>query len=106
MKKSKQTKAPLAPSPGPDKIPIPEAECPVCRYRVDVARIVEGKQFKANPGDMSLCARYGELLVFEPDMTLRIPTLTELIELPAEASRLIDKVQYEIRSARMIPFDK
>lgn len=83
--------------------PLPMCRCEVCGYEFDCAsHSDEGK--RPRPGDFSLCLKCGELYVFNPDMTVRVPTLAELKEMTGELETQVKHMQTMIRKER--PLDK
>ena len=80
--------------------PLPEQTCEVCGYKFDCA-MGTGSQ-RPRPGDYSVCLKCGEIYTYQPDMTMRVPTLMELMELDAETSRQLELVQTKIREQRLL----
>lgn len=75
--------------------------CPTCHYEMDAATCTDGDH-RPKSGDMSVCAKCGEILIFDDDVVPRIPTLSELITLPEDVSAQLNHVQNAIRRERPI----
>lgn len=68
-------------SPMPSKTTrVPSNRCPVCKYQMDAATGVE-PETKPKPGDVSICWQCGAVLIFDTDLTSRLPTEQEFKEL-------------------------
>lgn len=81
--------------------PLPMSRCLVCGYSFDCASRPGIDQTKRpRPGDFSLCLRCGEIYVFQDDMTVRLPTVKELMELGEAEHKELTEVQTMIRKER------
>jgi hypothetical protein len=58
------------------------------------------------PGDISLCARCGEILQFDHDLKLVIPTLKDMMTWQPDLSAQAQFFQAAIRKQRPIPWNK
>lgn len=54
------------------------SECHECGYVIDAATEATGRESKPKEGDVSLCAKCGELNIFNADQSLRKPEREEL----------------------------
>jgi transcription initiation factor IIE alpha subunit len=81
---------------------LPVVHCPVCNYRMDSAVSV-GSQSRPRPGDLSLCAKCGEILVYDENMGVRQPLVKEMVELPQDVHHNLEVAQNTIRRERVIP---
>lgn len=81
---------------------LPRCPCPTCGYVVDSATHVGDKEISPNDGDLSLCLKCGEILVFNPDLSLRASTLNDLMGLPADTNATLERAQTLIRAKRFI----
>lgn len=79
----------------------PEARCPICQRVVDACTHVDpARDAMARPGDLSVCANCGALLIFLEDLRVRGLTREEFEELPADTRTLLVKTQLIMRAAR------
>lgn len=78
---------------------LPKVACPHCDHPLDAATRV-GDNFRPKPGDITICLKCSEILVFQPDMTVRLAFLNDLLNLPKEEARLLEKGQALIRRKR------
>jgi hypothetical protein len=86
----------------PDRVPVPSA-CPTCHELLDSATVVSEKErVKPSAGDFSLCIRCAEILVFNPDLTLRAAELNDFNGVTPETHRLLDRAQRLIRETRPV----
>ena len=78
-----------------------ECYCPWCGGKLGAAACTTEKGIDESilpqPGDFSTCAYCGQTLVFQDDLTLRMPTLEELVEMPEDAKRMMEVNQRFIR---------
>lgn len=82
---------------------LPACTCEVCGYAFDCAtRAVLKDVERPKEGDFSLCAKCGEIYVFNEDMTIRIPTIKELMALDPMGSEELTKTQTMIRTKRLL----
>lgn len=80
---------------------IPPCQCPVCGYHVDSAADIEGDS-QPSPGDVSICFKCGEILVFNPDLTQSQAPLDSLLKLSPKQRDLLTKAQKMIRRERYV----
>ncbi len=59
----------------------PESPCVECGHPLSAS----GGPCEAKPGDLSLCIYCGSLNAFADDMTLRMPTVDEFLEVAADS---------------------
>ena len=80
----------------------PRATCPTCGYVMDCQTSVSTPQRPPTPGDIAVCLKCGEALVFGKDLILTAATLNDLLPLfPAERIRL-GRAQKIIREKRFL----
>lgn len=81
---------------------MPLQHCPVCQHNLDAASLAlsteENDTSRPHPGDFSVCIECGTILIFNTDMSVREPTLTELLDLDREHEQMLSKAQNVIRS--------
>lgn len=76
----------------------PPARCPGCGYKLDACTPAPGTPaVPPGPGDVTICARCGQILVFGTGMTPRLPLPGELT--PGGAARA-DQIQARLRDIR------
>lgn len=56
---------------------IPLSKCPLCGYEMDCVTCVDTPDQAPRPGDLTICIKCGEVLVFTEELGLRIPTKEE-----------------------------
>lgn len=82
-------------------LPLPMCQCVVCGYQFDCATKADREQEqRPRPGDFSLCMKCGEVYVFNEDMTVRIPSISDMMKLDQEESNTLTKTQTKIRKER------
>src|SRR5215469_15545406 len=60
--------------------PIPKVKCLKCGYKMDATTHAYGNR-RPHEGDISMCLFCGQLMLFNADLTLRLPTNEENREL-------------------------
>lgn len=82
----------------------PKSVCPTCGYVVDAASIAVGPESCRPPseGDISLCFKCGEVMVFRDDLSLRLALLDDLLGLTSEARETLEMAQRRIREERPV----
>lgn len=86
---------------GADGSVLPESVCPTCKYVMDAATDSKGIH-RPSAGDFSVCAKCGEIMLFNEDLTLCEATLSDLMCLPSDIEAQLLHVQRIIREARLI----
>lgn len=84
-------------------VELPVSTCPTCGYQVDSASkpiTVFGERDQPVPGDLSICLKCGELLVFQRDMRLVIANLDDLNGLDERDMSMMELAQDKIRRER------
>ena len=81
-------------------IRLPDSKCPTCGYTLDAATAADGSKDRPRKGDISICARCGEALIFGNDMTLHEMTADELAKLSLECTEELFKAQKFIRDRK------
>ncbi len=76
-----------------------ESRCPQCNYKLDAAHVAHGEDAMPSAGDASICLNCGQVLTYEPDLTLRKATAVEIRSMmeDSEAWATIEKAQNFIR---------
>lgn len=84
----------------------PKTTCPTCGYVMDRATLLENYNppEPPEPGDISVCAKCGEITVFEDDLSLRLMDLDDALEMPDNVMQTLIKAQTFIRRNR--PLEK
>lgn len=59
---------------------VPGNVCPACKHPMDAATSTD-RPAKPKPDDVSVCFECGQVLLFNEDLTSRIPSQKEMIEL-------------------------
>src|SRR5262245_6109071 len=79
--------------------PLPISFCPACGYTLDAASNPPGAgEERPKPGDLTVCFKCGQtILVFEPDMTLRLARSEDLDGLDVETLYQLRKLQIKIQ---------
>jgi hypothetical protein len=83
-----------------------ETLCPACSYPLQARTAVGDPNVKvASPGDVTLCFRCGEVLVFGSDLTERRPTKAEMNSIRADEGiwALVSVTQAQIRAGHGAP---
>lgn len=84
--------------------PLPKSACPTCGYEVDDAsrpvNVNPGERDKPVPGDLSLCLKCGEVLVFQEDMHLSLANLKDFEGIEDYEMKMMDRAQKLIREMR------
>jgi len=75
---------------------LPSSACPVCGTLLDAATGKTGTRPK--PGDLTLCIKCGEILIFEDDMFLKVAPAQVLESLSREKYEYVRRIQRNIRS--------
>lgn len=84
-----------------NKRPLPTCTCVICGYQFDCAsRPNNNQEGRPRPGDFSLCLKCGEIYVFKDDMTIRLPTVAELMNLDQGNMNTLQVIQTKIRKER------
>ena len=91
-----------------DDCRVPECHCPVCDKKIDAASNLYDESERPFPGDVSVCIQCGTILVFDFDLTMRLPTEeeTRAIRENEELSKALTKTQVEISMFHMGLLDK
>lgn len=81
---------------------LPESLCPTCGYQMDSATVVGPAEPHRHPasGDVSLCLRCGEVLEFDAQGKLQVPTLAAMTTWDKTTHDLVSRVQKLIRAKR------
>lgn len=77
-------------------INTPESFCPSCGKRFDQASSAFGES-TPKPDDITICIRCGQVMLFNLDMTVRLPDEDELADLDAATLEEISEAQVAIR---------
>lgn len=80
--------------------PLPLCRCVVCGTKLDSATRPGPEEERPRPGDLSLCLKCGEIYVFNQDMTIRVPTVAELMQCGPEIHSELEFMQNKIRNLR------
>jgi hypothetical protein len=85
---------------------IPSCKCPTCGHTGDASHPAETNPDLEAPkaGDLGVCGFCGEVLILDQDLSRRVPTLKELLELDDYDRHVIGKMQEKIRKER--PYGK
>jgi NAD-dependent SIR2 family protein deacetylase len=80
-----------------DTITLPEFSCPKCGYKMDRTT---GAFEDAQPmeGDISMCLACGSPAIFRKDLTIRIPTEEEALDLAVNP----EVIQFQITRAHVV----
>ena len=78
---------------------LPDSPCPTCKRILN--RASAEKMAIPEPGDVTLCFRCGEILIFADNMHLRLPTQVELwgLEAQPETWEYLKMMQAKFRNA-------
>jgi len=79
--------------------PAARAACPTCGHTAPVL-LGFGTSRPPEPGDWTVCAKCGDVLVFGAGGRLQVPTLAQLMAMPPLLSRLVDAAQRAARAGR------
>ena len=74
--------------------------CPGCGKKLDAATEIPQGQRQPKPGDILICFKCGDVLVFGKDLKLQVAQLNDLLGLSASQHRMIDQAQAFIRKRR------
>ena len=74
--------------------------CPQCSHELDASTEVTPDAIKPEAGDPCVCLNCGQILTYQPDLSLRKATVYEIRDLMTEpaAWTVIEKVQLYIRA--------
>lgn len=81
---------------------LAETSCPTCDYAADAATCVDKRDARPRVGDITLCLKCGEILIFDEDMKVRLPLVFELMNLPPHTEHALTIAQETIRRERPI----
>jgi rubredoxin len=82
---------------------LKSTSCPTCGYEMDAATPTPSSgNVRPRSGDISLCAKCGEVLQFDANIIPRVPTLSEMVTWPEDVNAEVLHVQRVIRSQRII----
>ena len=84
---------------------IPVQFCESCGYTLDAATGCQGDN-PPKSGDITVCLRCAELMVFNEDLTLRRANIDDLLELDEETSKDLDRIVQMTKSVRNIGDEK
>jgi hypothetical protein len=88
---------------GADGSMLATSICPTCKYEMSAATSIEpGKSRQPIPGDISLCLKCGEVLVFNQKLAVEIALLTDMLDMSDQQQALIAKAQRIIREQRYV----
>ena len=80
----------------------PHFVCPTCHYRMDSSTNVSQNHRAPIPGDIGVCLKCGEVLVFGPDLVQRPANLDDLLPLHPREKLLLERAQKLIREQRFL----
>lgn len=78
----------------------PNSTCPTCGYVMNASSCADTDPRPPEPGDISLCLCCGELLVFDQEMLLRVPSIGEIMDFSPANYEMIERTQRAIRAVR------
>lgn len=81
---------------------IPLSICPVCGHKMDCASEPARGGHPPKAGDLGLCLKCGEILVYGDDQKLRQAGVDDLLEIPPHIEDYLNKWQAKIRAERPI----
>lgn len=82
---------------------LPPCKCPTCGYKMDAATPAYfNAKVSPRPGDLSLCMKCGEMLVFTESLTIRILELNDMLQLKAVTQKELTNAQKLIREKRIL----
>ncbi len=87
---------------GHDGKELPSSPCPTCGYVMDDATCISQTKGRPSSGDLSLCMKCGEILLFTDRLNLRVAELNDMIGLPKETNDLLTRAQKLIRRERKV----
>jgi hypothetical protein len=81
---------------------IPEQVCPYCARPIDASGTAEGSEMgNPRPGDATLCLRCGGLAIYTSDLSMRVPMMSELLEMKTNPGwAVIEKARHNIEAIR------
>ena len=79
---------------------LPLSKCPTCGYSFNDATMIGDEYAVPRPGDLSVCFKCGEALVFQPDLSLVIADLDSFEGLEPVEHDLMSSLQFKIRKER------
>lgn len=85
-----------------DSARLPEAHCPVCNALLNSARDALGDEPAPVEGDLSVCAYCTSFLVFMEDMSLKLLTDEETLDLPKELVDVMKDLRDTLRANPLI----
>lgn len=74
--------------------------CPSCGSLLDACTQVMGEESGPAEGGFSFCSYCAELLMFNADLSVRVPTVAELVDLPPDVQLFLDKTREGILKCR------
>lgn len=87
---------------GHDGKPLPPSACPSCGHLMDAAMCISKPAGRPEPGDLSLCLKCGEILVYADQLKLRTAELNDLMRLDKKRGRRLSRAQTLIRFKRYV----
>jgi len=81
---------------------IKPIECPVCGNVNDDATCLETPEQKPEPGDFTICAKCGEIMVFTDDLSTKAADLDDMLTLTPQHHEYLDGLQKFIRKERIV----
>jgi len=79
----------------------PTCKCPVCSYEMDACSGVDGDSAPAKD-DITVCYNCATLLLFNDDLTIRLPTVQERKEIPTHIIETVDKLRHALNTIESI----
>jgi len=76
------------------------SKCPTCNYELPAETCIKDANAKPKAGDLSVCLNCGEILVFDPDLKLRMPTISDVMSWDADLFKQVSAAQKLIRQTR------
>lgn len=78
---------------------VPDCECPVCNKKLDQCTNAGEESANPVPGDVTVCFGCTSTLLFNEDLTVRLPTPAELFTFDDDTVELLNSIKLEIRSS-------
>ena len=79
---------------------MPSYDCPVCRYHMDAVTATVAVPRPPESGDITICAKCGEFLIFDEKMQVRSMDLNDMLAVSPSGMAHMSMMQALIREQR------
>lgn len=86
-------------------IRTPACQCPKCDCTIDAATSADNTQSVPEEGDVSVCINCASMLIFKEDMTMRLMSKDEFMNLPQDITIMLVKMVSKVTMQKFSAFD-